>query len=42
MLIGRIAGCIEALTPGARRADIFARQRRAGWGNELGKFWGAA
>ncbi|CAH1671931.1 MT-A70 family methyltransferase [Chelatococcus asaccharovorans] len=35
---------IEALTPGARRADIFARQRRPGWdgwGNELDKFAGA-
>lgn len=35
---------IEAMTPGARRADVFARQRRPGWdgwGNELGKF-GAA
>lgn len=32
---------IEALTPGARRADVFARQVRAGWdgwGNELNKF----
>ncbi|WP_291975280.1 MULTISPECIES: MT-A70 family methyltransferase [unclassified Chelatococcus] len=32
---------LEALTPGARRADIFARQRRPGWdgwGNELDKF----
>jgi N6-adenosine-specific RNA methylase IME4 len=32
---------VEALTPGAFRADVFARQRRPGWdpfGNELGKF----
>ncbi|MBX3543597.1 MAG: DNA methyltransferase [Chelatococcus sp.] len=32
---------LEALTPGARRADVFARQRRPGWdgwGNELDKF----
>lgn len=32
---------LEALSPGARRADIFARQRRPGWdgwGNELDKF----
>jgi N6-adenosine-specific RNA methylase IME4 len=32
---------LETLTPGARRADIFARQRRPGWdgwGNELEKF----
>lgn len=34
---------IEQATPGARRADIFARQRRPGWdgwGDELGKFDG--
>lgn len=32
---------IEALAPAARRADVFARQRRDGWdgwGNELDKF----
>lgn len=32
---------LEALSPGARRADIFARQVRRGWdgwGNELSKF----
>ena len=32
---------LESLTPKTRRADIFARQRRAGWdgwGLELGKF----
>jgi N6-adenosine-specific RNA methylase IME4 len=32
---------LEAVTPGRRRADVFARQRRPGWdgwGNELGKF----
>lgn len=32
---------IETLTPGARRADVFARQERPGWdgfGNELHKF----
>ena len=36
---------IEAVTPGVRRADIFARQVRpgwTGWGNELTKFGGAA
>lgn len=39
-----VYGMVEALTPGLRRADIFARQRRPGWdgwGNELGKFAGA-
>ncbi len=36
---------IEAITPGQRRADVFARQRRAGWdgwGDELEKFGEAA
>lgn len=36
---------IEALTPGARRADIFSRQSRPGWenwGNEATKFDEAA
>lgn len=36
---------LEALTPKARRADLFARQRRPGWdawGDELDKFEGAA
>lgn len=36
-----VYGMIEALTPGMRRADIFSRQRRAGWdgwGKEIGKF----
>lgn len=36
---------LEALSPGARRADIFARQVRpgwTGWGNELCKFGSAA
>jgi N6-adenosine-specific RNA methylase IME4 len=34
---------IEQATPGARRADVFARQRRPGWdgwGDELSKFGG--
>ena len=32
---------LEALTPGARRADIFSRQSREGWaswGNQATKF----
>ncbi len=32
---------VEALTPGLRRVELFARQQRAGWaawGNETGKF----
>jgi N6-adenosine-specific RNA methylase IME4 len=32
---------LEALTPGARRCDVFSRQRRSGWdgwGNEATKF----
>lgn len=36
---------LEALSPGARRADVFARERRPGWdgwGNELEKFGGLA
>ncbi|OCC05239.1 hypothetical protein BA190_10065 [Labrys sp. WJW] len=36
---------VEAATPGARRADIFARQLRPGWdgwGNELNKFGSVA
>lgn len=36
---------VERLTPGWRRADIYARTRRAGWdgfGDELGKFNKAA
>lgn len=36
---------IEALAPGARRADVFARQSRPGWdgwGNQIDKFGGAA
>ena len=36
---------LEALSPNARRADVFARQRRPGWdgwGLELSKFDGEA
>lgn len=36
---------VERASPGAARADIFARQWRAGWtgwGDEIGKFGGAA